>query len=82
MNFSVATWFVLHQHFRVTKVVGRVVRKFEKVSKADLKRAADVARSENVTVEIEIDGRVFRISPIVSGGPSHGPVASSRGVVL
>ena len=59
-----------------------MVRKSEKVSKADLKRAADVARSENVTVEIEIDGRVFRISPIVSGGPSFGPVAPTGGVVL
>lgn len=56
-----------------------MVRKSEKVSKADLKRAADVARSENVTVEIEIDGRVFRISPIISG---FGPVAPSGGVVL
>jgi hypothetical protein len=59
-----------------------VLRKTENVSKADLKRAADIARTQNVTVEIEIDGRVFRISPIISGGPSLGPVAPSGGVVL
>lgn len=56
--------------------------KLSSISKADLKRAADVAKSENVMVEIEAGGRVIRVSPILVAGPSRTPIAPIGGIVL
>lgn len=33
------------------------------IKQSDLKRMAEVAKSKGVRVEMEVDGRIFRVSP-------------------
>lgn len=53
-----------------------------KVSQADLKRMATVAKSENVTVEIEVDGRKIRVVPVIPDNNSPAAVAKDEIVPL
>jgi len=45
------------------------------VHAADLKRMAVVAKREGVRVEIEIDGKIIRVSPDIPAINSAAPVA-------
>ncbi|MFK3963103.1 hypothetical protein ACI2KT_05900 [Ensifer adhaerens] len=51
------------------------------ISKADIARLADIAKREQVVVEMEFGGRIVRVSPIASG--DYGGVSyARRGVVV
>lgn len=53
------------------------------ITKAEIARAADVARTENVTIEIECVDRIIRVSPAAPlSWTMKSASSSSRGVVL
>lgn len=53
------------------------------ITKAEIVRAAEVARRELVTIEIEAGGRTIRVTPASAETfQSHYTSSSARGVVL
>lgn len=52
------------------------------ISKTDIARLAEIARREQVVVELEADGRLIRLSPIPANENGGIYVARRGGVVL
>lgn len=54
----------------------------KQISKADIARLADVAKREQVMVEMEFGGRIVRVSPLPAGEYGGASFARRGGVVL
>jgi hypothetical protein len=52
------------------------------ISKADIARLADIAKREQVMVEMEFGGRIVRVSPMPAGEYGGTSFARRGGVVL
>ncbi|MBB4326545.1 hypothetical protein [Rhizobium leguminosarum] len=57
-------------------------RRQSAISKTEIARLADIARREQVVVEMEADGRVIRVSPISTRDYGGNSIAGRGGVVL
>lgn len=57
-------------------------RRQNSISKSDIARLADIARREQVVVELEVDGRLIRVSPIPAHDYGGNPSGRRGGVVL
>ncbi|MBB3441845.1 hypothetical protein [Rhizobium sp. BK379] len=54
----------------------------KQISKADIARLADIAKREQVMVEMEFDGRIVRVSPMPMGDYGGTSYTRRGGVVL
>lgn len=52
------------------------------ISKVEIGRLADIARQEQVVIELEVDGRLIRMSPFQANDNGSNSVAKRGGVVL
>lgn len=52
------------------------------IKQAELRRMANIAKSEGVRVEVEVGGRVFRVSPDIPNNHSPSAVAKKEPVRL
>jgi hypothetical protein len=52
------------------------------VKSSDLKRMADIAKAKGVTIEMEIGGRIIRISPSVPELKNDNAIAPRGGIRL
>lgn len=52
------------------------------ISKTEIARLADIARQEQVVIELEVDGRLIRMSPIPANDNGGNFNARRGGVVL
>lgn len=52
-------------------MAGKLVTKRTPITQAELKRMAAIAKSEGVTVSVEMDGRKFSVSPHTAPRPAR-----------
>lgn len=57
-------------------------RRQSPISKSDIARLADIVRREQVVVELEMDGRLIRVSPMPSQDYGGNSASRRGGVVL